>query len=322
MLYYSVLKDIIGQPTTKQGLIDSIIKKASSIITEYGLEYVLENNKDHYFDIDDNEIIKLSLDLIINYAATNVYKPRWCEYILYNMTADKFIVMVEDNDKTVSIDTLTYNRLVALNRSLCSCAEKVRRDKKLLQSIKDIIANNKFIVKKDDYDACFYYIADEPVMETSGHITIPCIPIECNIDKSEIDIHPWHYAHDYTVSNADELKGKVTDLNGFVDGIFDNVAKENIIDLDRKFYDRIIRENNNFIASHKKHNNEITAKLAGKVSQKEKLQYELAIINNNEKIEKCQKEINDANNSLRSLNVRTINFKNRIKKAVINLNLN
>ena len=52
MLYYSVLKDIIRQPRTNEDLMNSILQKAASIVREYGIDYVMEHNKDHYFDYD------------------------------------------------------------------------------------------------------------------------------------------------------------------------------------------------------------------------------------------------------------------------------
>ena len=127
MLYYSVLKDIIRQPRTNKDLTDSIIKKAASIVREYGIDYVMEHNKDHYFDYDNNEIIKLSIEPIIDKTATNVKRPSYSEYISYNYTQNTYemVVTVElPKEKQTYFATkyeadlseLTNKQLVELNR--------------------------------------------------------------------------------------------------------------------------------------------------------------------------------------------------------------
>ena len=94
MLYYSVLKDIIRQPLANEDLMNSILQKAASIVREYGIAYVMEHNEDHYFDYNNNEIIKLSLEPIIDKTATNVRKTSYSEYILYNYTQNTYAMVV------------------------------------------------------------------------------------------------------------------------------------------------------------------------------------------------------------------------------------
>ena len=94
MLYYSVLKDIIRQPRSNKDLMDSILQKAESIVREYGVDYVMDHNEDHYFDYDNNEIIKLSLEPIIDKTVTNVRRTSYSEYILYNYTQNTYAMVV------------------------------------------------------------------------------------------------------------------------------------------------------------------------------------------------------------------------------------
>ena len=94
MLYYSVLKDIIRQPRTNEDLMNSILQKAASIVREYGIDYVMEHNKDHYFDYDNNEIIEISLEPIIDKTATNVKRVTTYEYISYNYTQNTYAMVV------------------------------------------------------------------------------------------------------------------------------------------------------------------------------------------------------------------------------------
>ena len=157
MLYYSVLKDIIRQPRTNEDLMNSILQKAASIVREYGIDYVMEHNKDHYFDYDNNEIIELSLEPIIDKTATNVKRVSTYEYISYNYTQNTYAMVVtaelpkakQSRFKTtdeVDLSELTNKQLVELNRQLVDCAETVRRDNAFLESMKKYIRKGEFFV--------------------------------------------------------------------------------------------------------------------------------------------------------------------------------
>ena len=307
MLYYSVLKDIIHQPRTNEDLMNSIIKKAASIVREYGIDYVMEHNKDHYFDYDNNEIIELSLEPIIDKTATNVKRPSYSEYISYNYTQNTYAMVVtvelpkakqscfETTDE-VDLSELTNKQLVELNRQLVDCAETVRRDNMFLESMKKYIRKGEFFVCGRNKYSEIHFVVGEPYVDGVGKISADMLNIICYYTSDEGVSFRDFGVRKKTICIDSDDEYKHLSFEGAVDYCFNECIKSDG-SLKSGYHNGIIDSANKEICNVNEKIEQLNKNLANTTDKKESLKIQLAIAEHEDKIETLRKRIAENENA-------------------------
>ena len=307
MLYYSVLKDIIRQPRTNEDLMNSILQKAASIVREYGIDYVMEHNKDHYFDYDNNEIIELSLEPIIDKTATNVKRVTTYEYISYNYTQNTYAMVVtaelpkakQTRFKTtdeVDLSELTNKQLVELNRQLVDCAETVRRDNAFLESMKKYIRKGEFFVCGRNKYSEIHFVVGEPYVDGVGKVSSDMLNIICYYTSDEGVSFRDYGVRKKTVSIDSDDEYKCLSFEGAVDYYF-NKCSETEGSLKSGYHSGIINSANKEICNVKEKIGQLNKDLANTTDKKESLKIQLAIAEHEDKIEALHKRIAENKNA-------------------------
>ena len=307
MLYYSVLKDIIRQPRTNEDLMNSILQKAASIVREYGIDYVMEHNKDHYFDYDNNEIIELSLEPIIDKTATNVKRVTTYEYISYNYTQNTYAMVVtaelpkakQSRFKTtdeVDLSELTNKQLVELNRQLVDCAETVRRDNAFLESMKKYIRKGEFFVCGRNKYSEIHFVVGDPYVDGVGKVSADMLNIICYYTSDEsVSFRDFGVRKKtFCIDSDDEYK--CLSFEGAVDYYF-NKCSETEGSLKSGYYSGIINSANKEICNIKEKIGQLNKDLANTTDKKESLKIQLAIAEHEDKIEALRKRIAENKNA-------------------------
>ena len=307
MLYYSVLKDIIRQPRTNEDLMNSILQKAASIVREYGIDYVMEHNKDHYFDYDNNEIIELSLEPIIDKTATNVKRVTTYEYISYNYTQNTYAMVVtaelpkakQSRFKTtdeVDLSELTNKQLVELNRQLVHCAETVRRDNASLESMKKYIRKGEFFVCGRNKYSEIHFVVGEPYVDGVGKVSADMLNIICYYTSDEgVSFRDFGVRKKtFCIDSDDEYK--CLSFEGAVDYYF-NKCSETEGSLKSGYYSGIINSANKEICNIKEKIGQLNKDLANTTDKKESLKIQLAIAEHEDKIEAFRKRTAENKNA-------------------------
>lgn len=332
MLYYSVLKDIIRQPRSNKDLMNSIIQKAASIVREYGIDYVMEHNEDHYFDYDNNEIIQLSLEPIIDKTATNVRRTSIYEYISYNYTQNTYAMVVSvELPKTeqrhfgtkgqFDLSELSNKQLVELNKQLVDCGETVRRDNKFLESMKKYIHKGEFfIVRRSRYDD-IYFVVGEPYVDGIGKISadIVNINISCSPNDS-VSFHDYGVrTKTFCIDSDDEYK--CLSFDGAVDYYFKKCIESNS-SLNSDYHSSIIKSTNKDICKVNEKIKQLNKDLVNATDKKESLRIQLAIVEQEDKIETLRKRIveNENEQANHSAKVAKVieDIKNKLNELLIN----
>ena len=307
MLYYSVLKDIIRQPRTNKDLMDSILRKAASIVREYGIDYVMKHNEDHYFDYDNNEIIQLSLEPIIDMTTTNVRRTSIYEHISYNYTQNTYamVVTVElpkakqscfETTDVVDLSELTNKQLVELNRQLVDCAETVRRDNMFLESMKKYIRKGEFFVcgRNRYYD--IYFVVGEPYVDGVGKISADMVYINIYYTSDKgVSIREYG-VRKQTICIDSDYKYKHLSFEGAVDYCFKKCS-ESDGSLKSGYHSGIINSANKEICNVKEKIEQLNKDLMNTTDKKESLKIQLAIAEHEDKIEALHKRITDNKNA-------------------------
>ena len=307
MLYYSVLKDIIRQPRTNKDLMNSVLQKAASIVREYGIDYVMEHNKDHYFDYDNNEIIELSLEPIIDKTATNVKRVSTYEYISYNYTQNTYAMVVtaelpkakQSRFKTtdeMDLSELTNKQLVELNRQLVDCAETVRRDNMFLESMKKYIRKGEFFVcgRNKYYD--IYFVVGDPYVDGVGKVSADMLNIICYYTSDEGVSFRDFGVRKKSVSIDSDDEYKCLSFEGAVDYYF-NKCSETEGSLKSGYHSGIINNANKEICNVNEKIEQLNKDLANTTDKKESLKIQLAIAEHEDKIEALRKRIAENKNA-------------------------
>lgn len=307
MLYYSVLKDIIRQPRANEDLMNSILQKAASIVREYGIDYVMEHNKDHYFDYDNNEIIELSLEPIIDKTATNVKRVTTYEYISYNYTQNTYAMVVtaelpkakQSRFKTtdeVDLSELTNKQLVELNRQLVDCAETVRRDNAFLESMKKYIRKGEFFVCGRNKYSEIHFVVGEPYVDGVGKVSADMLNIICYYTSDEgVSFRDYGVRKKtFYIDSDDEYK--CLSFKGAVDYYF-NKCSEIEGSLKSDYHSGIIDSANNEICKVKEKIERLNKDLMNTTDKKESLKIQLAIAEHEDKIEALYKRIAENKNA-------------------------
>ena len=307
MLYYSVLKDIIRQPHTNEDLMNSILQKAASIVREYGIDYVMEHNEDHYFDYDNNEIIKLSLEPIIDKTATNVRKTSYSEYILYNYTQNTYAMVVSvELPKTeqrsfitkdeVDLSELTNKQLVELNKQLVDCAENVRRDNAFLESMKKYISKGEFFVCGKNKYSEIHFVVGEPYVDGVGKVSADMLNIICYYTSDEgVSFRDYGVRKKtFCIDSDDEYK--CLSFEGAVDYYF-NKCSETKGSLKSGYHSGIINSANKEICNIKKTIEQLNKDLVNATDKEESLKIQLAIVEQEDTIENLRKKIAENENA-------------------------
>ena len=307
MLYYSVLKDIIRQSRSNKDLIDSIIQKAASIVREYGIDYVMEHNKDHYFDYDNNEIIQLSLEPIIDKTATNVKRPSYSEYISYNYTQNTYAMVVTvdlpkakqscfETTAEVDLSELTNKQLVELNRQLVDCAETVRRDNKFLESMKRYIRKGEFFVCGRYKYSEIHFVVGEPYVDGVGKISADMVYINIYYTSDKgVSIREYG-VRKQTICIDSDYKYKHLSFEGAVDYCFKKCS-ESDGSLKSDYHSGIINSANKEICNVKETIEQLNKDLVNTTDKKESLKIQLAIAEHEDKIEALHKRISENKNA-------------------------
>ena len=307
MLYYSVLKDIIRQPRTNEDLMNSILQKAASIVREYGIDYVMEHNKDHYFDYDNNEIIELSLEPIIDKTATNVKRVTTYEYISYNYTQNTYAMVVtaelpkakQSRFKTtdeMDLSELTNKQLVELNRQLVDCAETVRRDNMFLESMKKYIRKGEFFVcGRNKYNE-IYFVVGKPYVDGVGRVSADMVNMNIYYTSDEgVSIHEYDVRKKSVYIDSDD-EYKCLSFEGAVDYCFDKCIKSDS-SLKSGYYSGVINDANKDICTVKEKIEQLNKDLMNVTDKKESLKIQLAIAEHEDKIEALRKRIAENENA-------------------------
>ena len=307
MLYYSVLNDIIRQPRSNKDLMDSILQKAASIVREYGVDYVMEHNEDHYFDYDNNEIIKLSLEPIIDKTATNVRKTSYSEYILYNYTQNTYAMVVSvELPKTeqrsfitkyeVDLSELTNKQLVELNKQLVDCSETVRRDKAFLESMKNYIHKGEFFVCGRNKYYEIYFVVGDPYIDSVGKISANMININIYYTSDEgVSIHEYDVRKkSFSIDSDDEYNN--LSFEGAVTYCF-NKCSETDGSLKSGYHSGVINKANKEICNVNEKIEQLNKDLMNTTDKKESLKIQLAIVEQEDKIEALRKRITETENA-------------------------
>lgn len=307
MLYYSVLKDIIRQPRTNEDLMNSILQKAASIVREYGIDYVMEHNKDHYFDYDNNEIIELSLEPIIDKTATNVKRVTTYEYISYNYTQNTYAMVVtaelpkakQSRFKTtdeVDLSELTNKQLVELNRQLVDCAETVRRDNAFLESMKKYIRKGEFFVCGRNKYSEIHFVVGEPYVDGVGKVSADMLNIICYYTSDEGVSFRDYGVRKKTFSIDSDDEYKCLSFEGAVDYYF-NKCSETEGSLKSDYHSGIINSANKEICKVKEKIEQLNKDLVNVTDKKESLKIQLAIAEQEDRIEALRKRIVENKNA-------------------------
>lgn len=307
MLYYSVLKDIIRQPRTNEDLMNSILQKAASIVREYGIDYVMEHNKDHYFDYDNNEIIELSLEPIIDKTVTNVRRVSTYEYISYNYTQNTYAMVVtaelpkakQSRFKTtdeVDLSELTNKQLVELNRQLVDCGETVRRDNMFLESMKKYIRKGEFFVCGRNKYSEIHFVVGDPYVDGVGKVSADMLNIICYYTSDEGVSFRDFGVRKKSVSIDSDDEYKCLSFEGAVDYYF-NKCSETEGSLKSGYYSGIINSVNKEICKVKEKIEQLNKDLMNTTDKKESLKIQLAIAEHEDKIEALCKRIAENKNA-------------------------
>lgn len=307
MLYYSVLKDIIRQPRTNDDLMNSILQKAASIVREYGIDYVMEHNKDHYFDYDNNEIIELSLEPIIDKTAINVKRVTTYEYISYNYTQNTYAMVVTaelpKNKQTtfkttdeMDLSELTNKQLVELNRQLVDCAETVRRDNMFLESMKKYIRKGEFFVCGRNKYSEIHFVVGDPYVDGVGKVSADMLNIICYYTSDEGVSFRDYGVRKKSVSIDSDDEYKCLSFEGAVDYYF-NKCSETEGSLKSGYHSGIINSTNKEICKVKEKIEQLNKDLANTTDKKESLKIQLAIAEHEDKIEALRKRIAENKNA-------------------------
>lgn len=307
MLYYGVLKDIIRQPRSNKDLIDSILQKAASIVREYGIEYVMEHNKDHYFDYDNNEIIELSLEPIIDKTATNVKRVSTYEYISYNYTQNTYAMVVtaelpkakQSRFKTtdeVDLSELTSKQLVELNRQLVDCAETVRRDNMFLESMKKYIRKGEFFVCGRNKYYEIYFVVGDPYIDGVEKISANMVNINIYYTSNKgVSIHEYDVRKKTFCIDSDDEYNHLS-FEGAVTYCF-NKCSETDGSLKSGYYSGVINSVNKEICKVNEKIEQLNKDLMNTTNKKESLKIQLAIVEQEDKIENLRKKIAENENA-------------------------
>ena len=332
MLYYSVLKDIIRQPRTNKELMDSILQKAASIVREYGIDYVMEHNKDHYFDYDNNEIIELSLEPIIDKTATNIKRVSTYEYISYNYTQNTYAMVVtaelpkakQSRFKTtdeVDLSELTNKQLVELNRQLVDCAETVHHDNAFLESMKKYIRKGEFFVCGRNKYYEIHFVVGEPYVDGVGKISGDMLNIICYYTSDEgVSFRDFGVRKKtFCIDSDDEYK--CLSFEGAVDYYFNKCSKTDG-SLKSDYHSGIIDKANKEIRNVKENIEQLNKDLANTTDKKESLKIQLAIAEYEDKIEALRKRIAENKNAEANHAIRVEmvveDIKNRLHELIDN----
>ena len=333
MLYYSVLKDIIRQPRSNKDLMDSIIQKAASIVREYGIDYVMEHNEDHYFDYDNNEIIRLSLKPIIDNTATNVRKTSYSEYILYNHTQNTYAMVVSvELPKTeqswfkttdeFNLSELNNKQLVELNKQLVDCSETVRRDNIFLESMKKYIHKGEFFVVGGSQYSDIYFVVGDPYIAGVGEISADMVNINISYSSKNDCISIYEYGvkkETLCIDSDDEYK--CLSFDSAVDYYFKKCSETNSF-LKSSYLSDIIKNTNKEICDANKKIKQLNKDLVNATDKKESLKIQLAIAEQEDEIECLHKRIAEIENAKANHATKVTNviedIKNKLNELLIN----
>ena len=332
MLYYSVLKDIVRQALTNDDLMNSILQKAASIVREYGIDYVMEHNKDHYFDYDNNEIIELSLEPIIDKTATNVKRVSTYEYISYNYTQNTYAMVVtaelpkakQSRFKTtdeMDLSELTNKQLVELNRQLVDCAETVRRDNMFLESMKKYIRKGEFFVCGRNKYSEIHFVVGDPYVDGVGKVSADMLNIICYYTSDEgVSFRDFGVRKKtFCIDSDDEYK--CLSFEGAVDYYFKKCS-ETDGSLKSDYHSGIINSANKEICNVKEKIEQLNKDLMNTTDKKESLKIQLAIAEHEDKIEALRKRIAENENAEANHAIRVEmvveDIKNRLHELIDN----
>ena len=333
MLYYSVLKDIIRQPRSNKDLMDAIIQKAASIVREYGIDYVMEHNKDHYFDYDNNEIICLSLKPIIDNTATNVRRTSYLEYILYNYTQNTYSMVVSvELPKTeqswfkttdeFNLSELNNKQLVELNKQLIDCGETVRRDNIFLESMKKYIHKGEFFVVGGGRYNNIYFVVGEPYIADVGEISADMVNINISYSSKNdsISFHDYDImTKTFCIDSDDEYK--CLSFDGAVDYYFKKCSETNG-SLNSGYHSGIIKSTNKEICKVNEKINQLNKDLVNATDKKKSLKIQLAIAEQEDELESLRKRITENENAEANQSTKVAkvieDIKNKLNELIVN----
>lgn len=334
MLYYSVLKDIIRQPRSNKDLMDAIIQKAASIVREYGIDYVMEHNEDHYFDYDNNEIIRLSLKPIIDNTATNVRRTSYLEYILYNYTQNTYSMVVSvELPKTeqsyfktkgeFNLSELNNKQLVELNKQLVDCGETVRRDNIFLESMKKYIHKGEFVVVGTSRYNDIYFVVGEPYVDGVGKISADMVKISLYYSSNNSILFYDYGVRPKTIciDSYDEYKCKCLSFDGAVDYYFKKCSEADD-SLKSGYYSGIINNTNKEICKVNEKIERLNKELVDATDKKKSLKIQLAIAEQEDKLEALRKKITENENAKANHATKVAKFiediKNKLNELMVN----
>ena len=286
---------------------NSILQKAASIVREYGIDYVMEHNKDHYFDYDNNEIIELSLEPIIDKTATNVKRVTTYEYISYNYTQNTYAMVVtaelpkakQSRFKTtdeMDLSELTNKQLVELNRQLVDCAETVRRDNAFLESMKKYIRKGEFFVCGRNKYSEIHFVVGDPYVDGVGKVSTDMLNIICYYTSDEGVSFRDFGVRKKSVSIDSDDEYKCLSFEGAVDYYF-NKCSETEGSLKSGYHSGIINSANKEICKVKEKIGQLNKDLMNTTDKKESLKIQLAIAEHEDKIEALRKRIAENKNA-------------------------
>jgi len=324
MVYYGVLKDIVSSPKTNDELIQSIVQKMSSIVTEYGIDYVMEHNADHYFDVKNNEIIKLELDPIINMNATEVYKPGWCDCILFNYTKKKFTLMTENKNRhndlnaprDIDMSQLSNEELVIWDKRLCSCSDNARHDKNLLNEAKEMLPIGTFFKRTEyiEYDkGNFYRVTGEPYIYKTGTIIVPIMIYDADYYEYKINGRTFIKVYGSKTSFNNLKNVEVLSDNKLVEHIFNNIKDDTF---SKSYYTKHAKEINVTIEKTAADIKEYEKELANTTVKSKSLQLQFKIAEAEEIIEEGKKALEECKKFEKDVSSKVEKVKDKIRKAI------
>ena len=333
MLYYSVLNDIIRRPRSNKDLMDSIIQKAASIVMEYGIDYVMEHNEDHYFDYDNNEIIHLSLEPIIDKTATNVRETSSSEYISYNYTQNTYAMVVTaelpetrkcllKTKDEFDLSELNNKQLVELNKQLVDCAETVRRDNTFLESMKKYIHKGEFFVVRRSRYYDVYFVVGEPYVDGVGKISADMVNINISYSSKNDSVSFYEYGvRKKTFYIDSDEKYKCLSFDGAVDCYF-KMCGESHGSLKSGYHSGIINSTNKKICKANEKIKQLDKDLVNATDKKESLKIQLAIAEQEDEIECLRKKIAENENAKANHATKVAkiieDIKNKLNELLIN----
>ena len=332
MLYYSVLNDIIRQPRSNKDLTDSIIQKAASIVREYGVDYVMEHNKDHYFDYDNNEIIRLSLEYIIDKTATNVRRTSSSEYILYNYTQNTYSMVVSvEYPRTEQrpfgtqiekdLSELNNKQLVELNRQLVDCAETVKRNNIFLESMKKYIHKGEFFVARRGRYKDIYFVVGEPYIDGVGKISADMVNISIYYSSNNSILFSDYGVRTKTVCIDSDDEYQCLSFDGAVDYYFKKCRKDDA-SLNSGYHSGVIDSTNKEICKLNEKIERLNKDLADATDKKKSLKIQLSIAEEEDKLEALRKKITENENAQANHATKVAKFiediKNKLNELMVN----